>query len=79
VEPSAKFFYVTLAVCSGQGEGCAPQALALAGSYDLRVVAWSIAIAAVWDSEHHLGVSFSNLLVGGVFALIEGVPLSVST
>jgi hypothetical protein len=27
----------------------------------------------------YFGVSLSNLLVAGVFALMEGVPLSVST
>jgi hypothetical protein len=27
----------------------------------------------------YFGVSFSSLLVGGVFGLIEGVPLSVQT
>ena len=29
--------------------------------------------------RYYFGVSFSSLLVGGVFALIVGVPLSVST
>ena len=31
------------------------------------------------DLPIHFGVSFNSLLVGGVFGLIDAVPLSVST
>ena len=51
---------------------------ALSGVSALMRVTWQVRTGPRW-SDCYFGVSFNSLLVGGVFGLIEDMPLSVRT